>query len=56
MRRSSMKLSRRKARKIVTEEKNTAKAYNKYGFRKQARQEKQHAKTFRKYYLKNKKR
>lgn len=44
-----MKLSKRKARKLITEEKNTAKSYKKYGFKKIGKQEAKHAKFFRKY-------
>lgn len=42
------KLTRPHARKIVTEERNTSKLYNSYGFKKQAAQEAQHAKFFKK--------
>jgi hypothetical protein len=44
-----MKLSKRKARKLITEERNTAKSYRRYGFKTIGGQEAKHAKFFRKY-------
>lgn len=41
-----MKISDRKLKKLVTEEKRTAKEYRAYGFKKQAKQEAQHSKSF----------
>ncbi len=38
----------KKAKKLITEEKNTAKEYRAYGFKTQAKQEAKHAKFFRK--------
>ena len=48
-----MKLSKRKAKKLITEERNTSKSYRKYGFRKIAKQEGKHAKFFKKYIRKH---
>ena len=44
-----MKLSKRKAKKLITEERNTSKSYRKYGFKRIGKQEAKHAKFFRKY-------
>lgn len=47
------KLSCKKARGYVKEEKASSKEYKKYGFTKLAKQEGQHSKVFKKYVNKN---
>jgi hypothetical protein len=41
-------ISLKKAKKLITEERNTAKEYSAYGFKTQAKQEAKHAKFFKK--------
>lgn len=43
-----MKITKSKLRKLITEERNTAKEYRKYGFKGPAKDEARHSKYFKK--------